>query len=176
MSYPALKRQASANPRQRFMLLDPDTGAPLTVAYNTSGLSVVVVRDDAASPSVYTSTDLADITTLGTYAAPDSGEVRFASVGHGLHEVQLEQASTAASTTAHAVQVIIILDGVVLAAKELGLVAVDLQDSADMGLSDVAEITKIPRSDTDLAAGAASRHERIGGGTGIDDVEIKAVP
>jgi hypothetical protein len=40
----------------------------------------------------------------------------------------------------------------------------------------LAEVTRIPRADVELAPGEAARHERIGGGTAIDDVEIKAVP
>lgn len=49
------------------------------LAYNTSGLIMSTICDNEATPTIYSvaSSNLEDITTLGTYAAPTASKARF---------------------------------------------------------------------------------------------------
>lgn len=65
------------------------------LAYNTSGLVISAIADSEASTAVYSagSSNIEDITTLGTYSAPTTGRCRFKEVdatNHpGVYEIQL---------------------------------------------------------------------------------------
>jgi hypothetical protein len=68
------------------------------LAYNTSGLSISTIADTEASATVYAvgSSNVEDITTLGTYAAPTASKCRFKAVdgtNHpGVYEIHLANA------------------------------------------------------------------------------------
>lgn len=85
----------------RMKILDTasTTGAGKTgLAYNTAGLIVATIADNEATTTRYraSSSEIEDITTLGTFAAPTAGKCRFKEVdatNHpGLYEIQLEDA------------------------------------------------------------------------------------
>lgn len=82
----------------RVKLLDSSvtTGAGLTgLTYTSSGLKISAIADTEATTVTYAqgSSNLEDITTLGTYAAPTSGKARFKAVdgtNHpGVYEIHL---------------------------------------------------------------------------------------
>ena len=90
----------------RVKILDSSvsTGAGKTgLAYNTSGLIISTIADNESSPTVYTvaASNVEDITTLGTFAAPTSGKCRFKEVhstNHkGVYEIQIADARYAVS-------------------------------------------------------------------------------
>ncbi len=85
----------------RIKLFDASSasGAGLTgLTYSSSGLIIAVIDDVEATTTAYTATagNIEGITTLGTYAAPDSGKVRFKEVdatNHaGIYELQIADA------------------------------------------------------------------------------------
>lgn len=78
----------------RIKLLKLDNGQPLTgLTFTTTGLGISIQAMNAASATVYTaaSSNIEDITTLGTYAAPSSGKCRFkevdATTQKGIYEI-----------------------------------------------------------------------------------------
>lgn len=90
----------------RFKFLDTSsaTGAGLTGKDHTSaGLRLALIADNEATSTVYTSagSTVESLTTLGTFAAPTSGKVRFKevdAVNHpGIYEVQAADARWAVS-------------------------------------------------------------------------------
>ena len=85
----------------RVKLLDSSvtTGAGLTgLTYTSSGLVISAIADSEASTVSYAqgSSNIEDITTLGTYAAPSTNKCRFKAVdgtNHpGVYEIQLANA------------------------------------------------------------------------------------
>lgn len=91
-------RQAANNPLLRLELYDSSStvGALLgSLAFNTSGLVIEAQRELDAAKTSYTvaGSNVEDITTLGTYAAPTSGKVRFKETQlGGVYELHLAQA------------------------------------------------------------------------------------
>lgn len=93
---------ALAEPKFRVKIVEQATGDPITdLDFESTGLIISTIADNEASGTAYTTTDLEDITTIGTYAAPTSGKCRFAVVdatNHpGLYEVQFAAARFAVS-------------------------------------------------------------------------------
>jgi hypothetical protein len=73
------------------------------IAFNTASLLIAVRGNTEAAGSTYTGGNLENITTLGTYAAPTAGKVRFkelSSTNHpGLYEIHLESGDYSLAST-----------------------------------------------------------------------------
>lgn len=74
-------------------------GAPITgLAYNSSGMVLSLMRVGTAAPTVFTAAGgtIETITTIGTFAAPTSGKIRFKEIDAtntpGLYEVHIASA------------------------------------------------------------------------------------
>ncbi|MGE0450590.1 MAG: hypothetical protein AB7Q29_13540 [Vicinamibacterales bacterium] len=81
------------------------TGAGKTgLAYNTAGLIIGTIADNESATTRYraSSSEVEDITTLGTFAAPTSGKCRFKEVDatnhKGVYEIQLADARFSVSS------------------------------------------------------------------------------
>lgn len=117
------------------------TGAGKTgLAFNTSGLVISTIADNEASATVYSvgSSNVEDITTIGTYSAPSSNKCRFKAVDgtnhKGVYEIQLADARYAVS---NAKSLLISIYGATGAAETdcvIPLRSVDPYDATAMGI------------------------------------------
>lgn len=104
------KNGAASNVERVFLFKDSGAAAgtegdPITgLAFNSSGLNISTIANNEAAPNTDTSaatSSIETIATLGTYAAPTAGFVRFREVDAtdtpGLYEIQWEDARYAVS-------------------------------------------------------------------------------
>lgn len=94
-----IRKHGSKSNIIRVALKHATTGQGLTgLAFNTSGLIISTILDNEATPTVYTvaASNVEDITTLGTFAAPTASKCRFKAVDgtnhKGLYELHIADA------------------------------------------------------------------------------------
>jgi len=116
------------------------TGAGKTGLTNASaGLVVSVRRELAFSVTSYSSSNVLSITTLGTWADPGTGKVRFKEIDGtnqpGMYELQFVDSLFDGSDASRFLTGMVIATGVAPTPFEIELAGVDLQDAAAFGLS-----------------------------------------
>lgn len=153
----------------RVALKNSSTGAALTgLSFSSTGLIISTIANNESSPTVYSvaSSNVEDITTLGTFAAPTSSKCRFkevSSTNHpGLYEIQIADARFAVS---NAKKLVISLSGAtnLLATDyEVLLASVDFFDAVRFGL------TALPNAAAEASGGLYTR------GTGAGQINQAA--
>ena len=130
---------------------DPITG----LTHGSTGLSISSVAENEATAITETvagTDDVEDITTLGTYAAPTAGKVRFkevdATAHPGLYEVQFADARFAVSNARY---LDICVTGVADLATMNGRVYLDLSTAAD-----IKEEVRVQLEDTAIGGAPTS--------------------
>lgn len=97
MAHQTFERVASANPIVH-LFIELDDGTPADdgdLAFDTASLNIAYKRELASSWSAFSGGNIEDITTIGAYAAPTSGKVRFKYSGRAGHfDLMLPQAAT----------------------------------------------------------------------------------
>ncbi len=137
---------------------DPITG----LTHGSTGLSISSIAENEASATTETvagTDDVEDITTLGTYAAPTAGKVRFkevdATAHPGLYEIQFADARFAVTDARY---LDICVTGVADLATMNGRIYLDLSTAAD-----IKEEVRAQLEDTAIGASPTSNSvaERI---------------
>lgn len=97
MSKIVAARVAAGNPVIRVYLEGTDGAAEPDLTFGSSGLKIEYQRELSSSATVFSGSNLEDITTIGTYAAPTSGKARFKEMSgttlQGWYEIHLPQAA-----------------------------------------------------------------------------------
>ncbi len=146
------------------------TGAGLTgAAYNSSGLVIDLIPDNASSGYHYKSAATAtieDVTTVGTYQAPSASNCRFKEVDAtnfpGLYEIHFLNGVFDDSGCKALIGRVAGVTNMAPTFFEIQLVAVDLQDSVRAGL------TALPNAAAEAAGGLYTR------GTGAGQINQAA--
>lgn len=120
-------RVAANNPIIPVDLFDGDGVAVTGIAYDTAGLTISVKRELDAGATLYEadSSDIEDITTLGTYVAPSTDKIRFKLIGSndlGAAEIHLPQAAVGTGDLSRWATVKVALSGVVIGSAKIKLV------------------------------------------------------
>ena len=110
-----VKKNGETSNILRFWIMDVATGDPVTgLTSGTTNLEINTIADVEASPTSYNGSNIESITTLGTFAAPTGGKVRFKEVSSGdlpgLYEIQVADGRFAVSG-AKALIIMIMVDG-----------------------------------------------------------------
>ncbi len=120
-------------------LVDSTTFLPKTaMAFGDSGLVIGTITDNEVSSTAYTTTNLEAVTTIGTYAAPTSGKVRFKKVDDtnhpGIYQIQIANARFAVTSAKELFVTISGISGLKTETVKVHLLKADLYDAVRLGL------------------------------------------
>jgi hypothetical protein len=118
------------------------TGAGKTALTNASaGLNVSVRREKSSAVTTYSGANILGITTLGTWADPGAGKVRFKEIDAtnqpGMYELQFVDSLVDASDTSRYISGMIQATGIAPTPFELALDATDAQNAASGGMTNL---------------------------------------
>jgi hypothetical protein len=118
------------------------TGGGKTGLTNASaGLNISVRREKVAAVTAYTGANVLTITTLGTWADPGAGKVRFKEIDStnqpGMYELQFLDSLFDASDTSRYISGMVQATGVAPTPLELALDATDAQNAASGGMTNL---------------------------------------
>lgn len=142
---------------------DPITG----LTHDSTGLSISTIADGEATPVTETvagTDDIEPISTIGTYAAPSSGKVRFAEVNAagmpGLYEIQL---SDSRYSVGGAKYLDICISGATDLAAAHYRVWLDVQSTQDLGLMYESTISTVSTTKSfDMTEPLATDSQMVG--------------
>lgn len=156
----------------RFILLDSTSttgGRKTGLDYTSAGGTITVIADNEAAATVYavSSSNLEDITTLGTYAAPTAGKARFKKVSDtnnpGLYELHLANARWAVSGAKSIIVQVFGFSGTAPVEMEYQLAAVPATNGTGAALPVASDWTSTRAGYLDVAV--SSRSTYAGGDT-----------
>jgi hypothetical protein len=131
-----------------------DSDAYVTGLSNaSSGLTITLTSDSSATETVYSGANIEAIVSVGTYASPSAGCVRFAAVGSGPeYEVQV-RADAVGTGPAYRVRIAVTGASIEPVEQQIGAVSA-FRDNGDI-LASQAELQAVG-TDAATAAGASS--------------------